>query len=206
MAVNWPLGGDANYRGRHLWLRMFPGSLSAARRVWARAGSPVRHCRLPCRRDAKAGGRSAHRGAGDSAGCFHRVGAVRCHRYPSVAARGDRVADRGVVGRHGGAGRRRRPPARRSVDIRSAPDRAARRGKSDAHRSRRRTDSRRGAGDMDGWPIRPARPAATVARRNHHAAVGDPGWTGGSRCRAAAMEANSRQRFVSAQHRRAGGR
>ena len=40
----------------------------------------------------------------DSAGRFHGVGAVGCHRHRSVAARGDRVADCGALGRHGGVG------------------------------------------------------------------------------------------------------
>ena len=41
-------------------------------------------------------------GSGDSAGCFHRMGAVGCHRDCSVAARGHRVADSLIFGRHGG--------------------------------------------------------------------------------------------------------
>ena len=36
---------------------------------------------------------------------------------------------------------------------------------------------------LDGRPVRPARPATALARRNHHAAVGRLGWTGGSGCR-----------------------
>ena len=41
-------------------------------------------------------------GTGDSARCFHCVGAVGCHRHRSVAAGSDRVADRRAVGRQGG--------------------------------------------------------------------------------------------------------
>ena len=55
-------------------------------------------------------------------------------------------------------------------------------------------------------PVRPTRPTAVVAGRNDHSAVGDVGGIGGFGCRSAAVEADTRQCSVSAEHRRAGGR
>ena len=64
-------------------------------------------------------------------------------------------------------------------------------GESDPHRARWRSDSRCGTGDLAGWPVRPARSAASIDRRIQHPVVGHLGRIGGSGCRPAAVDADS---------------
>ena len=93
VAVDRPLGGDANYRGRHLGFGSFRDRRSRSGGCGQEPDSPGG---TVCRRFAGMRGPVGGRhilGAGHSAGRFHRVGAVGCHRHRSVAAGGDRVAD-----------------------------------------------------------------------------------------------------------------
>ena len=94
VAVDRPLGGDAPHRGRDLGVGCFRDRYLRGGRCREEPYRPrgAVGCRVAGMRNPL-GGRHIL-GAGTSAGCVRRVGAVGWHRHRPVGPRGDRVADR----------------------------------------------------------------------------------------------------------------